>query len=271
MSAAVAAPQDAARGGAFGDVRMMLQQVRYEQLNFWRNRFAAAFTVGFSVVFLLLMAASGATQRLKAIDGVKGIQYYVAGFAAYGLMSACYSNLGIALVIRRETGLLKRLRLSPLTTWQLFGALVGNAAVVSVLQVALVVLIGRIAFHLVLPSSWMALILAVVVGVVCFTALGVAASTFVPSQESAGPIVSLVFFILLFLSGLWFPLTPGSTLAHLSSWFPIHPLILACFAPFDTRQGASPWAWHDLLTVVIWGVVGAYVAVRRFRWEPRRR
>jgi ABC-2 type transport system permease protein len=123
-----------------------------------------------------------------------------------------------------------------------------------------------------------AFVVAIVVGMLCFSALGVAMSTLVPNQDAAGPIVSIIFFVLLFLSGLWFPLKPGSGLAQFSAYFPVHHFISAVFAPFNTQRGASPntqrgaspWAWHDLLIVAIWGVVGAFVAVRRWKWSPRR-
>jgi len=83
-------------------------------------------------------------------------------------------------------------------------------------------------------------------------------------------VTSIVFFVLLFLSGLWFPIQPGSGLARISAWFPIRHFISAVFAPFDIARGASPWAWHDLLIVTIWGAAGCVIAVRRFSWAPRR-
>lgn len=265
-------PVRARRPAVLDDLIMVVRQLRYEQLNFWRNRFAALMTVVFSVVFMLFTVAStGHSARLAALGGVRALQYFVPGFAAYGVMSACYSNLGISLVVRREVGLLKRLRLSPIPTWILFSAILANAAVVSVLQVAVLLVIGRFGFGLVLPHQWLALVLAVVIGVICFSALGVGISAVVPSQESAGPIISLSFFVLLFLSGLWFPLAKGSALAKIADYFPIHHLILAFWRPFDPLPGASPWSWHDLLVVGIWGAAASIVAVRRFRWEPHRR
>ena len=90
-------------------------------------------------------------------------------------------------------------------------------------------------------------------------------------SESAGPIVSIIFFVLLFLSGVWFPLTAGSGLAKAANYFPVHHLIRATAAPCDTAPGASPYAWHDLLVVAISGAAGLVVAVRRFQWEPHRR
>ncbi len=134
----------------------------------------------------------------------------------------------------------------------------------------LLFVIGRFAYNVHLPHNYAALVLALVVGVLCFTALGVAISTVIPNQEAAGPIISIVYFVLLFLSGLWFPLKPGSSLAQISAYFPVRHLILAVFAPFELVPGASPWAWHDLLVMAIWGVGASVVALRRFRWEPRR-
>lgn len=248
---------------------MVGRQLYYEQLSFWRNPFGAFFTVGFSVIFLLLLASTGGAQKVLFLH-VKAIQYYVPGFAAYGIMSACGNTLAIALVNRRETGLLKRLRLSPLPTWVMIAALLLNALVVSVIQVVILLLVGRFGFHARLPADWVPLIVAVVIGVLCFTALGIGVSTLVPNEDSAGPMVSIAFFILLFLSGLWFPLKHSSALYQFSKYFPVEHLIAAMFAPFHLIPGTSSWAWSDLGVVAIWGVVGVVVAVRRFQFEPRR-
>jgi ABC-2 type transport system permease protein len=252
------------------DLRLVGLQVYYEQLSFWKNPFGAFFTLGFSVIFLVLLASSGGTSRISFLGGLKEIQYYVPGFAAYGVMSACFNVLSINLVFRRETGLLKRLRLSPLPTWIMLTGLFLSSLIVSVLQVLILIAIGKVAYGVVLPANDLALALALFVGALCFTAVGVAASTFVPNQDAAGPMISIVYFVLLFLSGLWYPLQPGSALAKISAWFPVRHLILAVFAPFDAQRGVSPWAWHDLLVVAIWGVAAGIIALKRFRFEPRR-
>jgi ABC-2 type transport system permease protein len=252
------------------DLQLVGKQVKYEQLSFWRNPFGAVFTVGFSVVFLVLLAASGGTARSATLGGLRQIQYLVPGFAAYGVMAASFNMLTISIVGRRETGLLKRLRLSPLPAWVMVASLFVSTFLVGAVQVVLLLGVGRIAFNVSLPHNWLAFAVAIVVGSVCFTSIGLAASTIVPNQDAAGPMVSIVFFVLLFLSGLWFPLKPGSGLAKVANYFPVRHMILATFAPFDLIHGASPWAWHDILVMAIWGVVASYVAVRRFAWSPRR-
>lgn len=253
-----------------GDLRLVAHQTRYEQLSFWLNPIGAVFTLGFSVVFLVLLGASAGGSRISYYGNIKLIQYYVPGFVAYGVMAACFNILAITLVNRREMGLLKRLRLCPVPTWVLLTAVVASAMIVAAIQIVVLLAVGRIGFGVHLPGSPGAFVVAVVVGMLSFSALGLAMSTLVPNQDAAGPIVSIVFFVLLFLSGLWFPLKPGSGLAQASSYFPVHRFINAVFAPFDLRPGASAWDWHDLAVVAVWGVAGAFVAARRWRWPPRR-
>jgi ABC-2 type transport system permease protein len=254
--------------GGLHDLRLVGRQVHYEQLSFWRNRTGAIFTVIFSVVFLLLLGASAGSSRIDFLGNIKLVQYYVPGFVAYGVMAACFSTLAISLVFRRESGLLKRLRLSPLPAWALLGAIFVSTLIVALIQVVLLLAVGRLGFGVHLPTNVPAFVLALLVGVFAFTALGVAMSTLIPTTEAAGPLTSIVFFVLLFLSGLWFPLRAGSTLARISAYFPIRHFIVAVFAPFNA-QGGSPWAWHDLGVVALWGAVACVVAARRFHWAPR--
>jgi len=252
------------------DLKLVARQVRYEQLSFWLNPVGAMFTIGFSLVFLVLLGASAGNSRISYLGNIRLIQYYVPGFVAYGIMAACFNILAITTVNRRELGLLKRVRLSPLPAWVLVTAIVVSSMIVAIIQVALLLVVGRVAFGVHGPADVPAFVLAAVVGMVSFSALGIAMSTLIPNQDAAGPIVSIVFFVLLFLSGLWFPLKPGSGLAQFSNYFPVHHLITAILVPFNRPRGASPWAWHDLLVVALWGVLGAVVAARRWQWSPRR-
>ena len=70
-------------------------------------------------------------------------------------------------------------------------------------------LVGRFGYNVHGPRDIPAFVLVVVVGMLSFTALGVGVSTLVPNADAAGPVVSLVFFILVALSGLYFPVAPA--------------------------------------------------------------
>jgi ABC-2 type transport system permease protein len=265
-----ATPTDERHSGVFYDLRLVARQVRFEQLAFWLNRLGAIFTVGFSVIFLVMLGATAGNSRISYLGNIRLIQYYVPGFVAYGVMAACFTMLAIGLVVRRETGLLKRLRLSPLPAWALLGAIFLSTMIVALVQVVILLLIGRFGYSVHFPQSVPAFLIALVVGIFSFTAMGVAMSTVIPNQEAAGPLTSTVFFVLLFLSGLWFPLQANSGLAKFSGVFPVRHILVAILASFNTMPKTSPWAWHDLLIVGIWGVGSALIGIRRFDWSPRR-
>jgi ABC-2 type transport system permease protein len=154
----------------------------------------------------------------------------------------------------------------------MLSAIFVNALIISVLQVVILLLIGRFGYHVGLPHNFLAVVVALVVGSICFTSLGIAVSTLIPNQEAAGPVTSIVFFVLLFLSGLWYPIKNGSGLAHFSSFFPVRRLIEATVYPYLASAGVPvpSWQWGDINVMAIWAVVGIVVSLRRWSWAPRR-
>ena len=140
--------------------------------------------------------------------------------------------------------------------------------IIASIQIVLVLLVGWLGYGVTGPHDVLPFIIVIVVGMLCFTALGVGVSTLVPNADSAGPIVSLVFFILIALSGLYFPVKAGSGLATFTDFFPIRHLITASVDTFNGIPGTSPW--NDLLVMALWGVAGVFVSLRRWEWSPKR-
>jgi ABC-2 type transport system permease protein len=250
------------------DLPLVARQVRFEQLSFWLNPIGALITIGFSLVFVVIFESTSGHSTVSYLGHINLGQYYLPAFAAYGVMAACFNILAITLVNRREMGLLKRLRLSPLPTWMLLAAIFINTMIVALIQVVLMLLVGRFGYGVHGPQDVATFAVVVVVGMLSFTALGVGISTVVPNADAAGPIVSLVFFILVALSGLYFPVRAGSGLATFTDYFPIRHLIVASVDTFNGIPGYSPW--RDLLVVAIWGAVGVFVSLRRWEWSPKR-
>jgi len=266
------APSAGPTTGSFrgmADLRLVRTQVHYEQLSFWLNPIGAIFTVGFSTVFLLIFEATSGRTRIGSLGGLKLIQYYVPGFIAYGVMSSCFSILSIVIVNRREMGLLKRLRLSPAPTWILMSAVLVSTMIICLIQIVLMLVVGR-GFGVHGPADWGAFVVTLLVGMAAFTALGMGVSTLIPNADAAGPVVNIVFFIVLAFSGLYYPIPPGSTLARITDYLPVRRLIVSLQDSFNNIPHTSSWAWHNLLVIAVWGVAGAYLALRRWQWSPRR-
>src|SRR5262249_22433551 len=106
---------------------LVIHQVRYEQLSFWRNPQSAIFTFVFPVVFVTIMVAvSGGGGRGCSCGGLWARHSYVPPIAALCVLASCYGQLAVALAARRQNGILKRVRATPLPAWAYFAGLLAH-------------------------------------------------------------------------------------------------------------------------------------------------
>ena len=143
-------------------LRLLAHQVRYEQLSFWRNPQSAVFTFIFPVVFVVIMGALfGGIGKSSYFGGLSALQYYVPTIAALSVLGSCYGQLAVALAARRQAGILKRIRATPLPAWTYFAGLLAHCVLVSVIDIALIVGVGRL-YGVPFPSHWLAITLTLV-------------------------------------------------------------------------------------------------------------
>ena len=252
-------------------MKLLWWQVRYEQKAFWRNPARAVFTFAFPLMFLVIFSSLNSGDTIDFLGGLAYNQYFIPAIIAFGIMSATYSELAITVSMRRQSGQLKRSRTTPLPAWAVLAALLLNSAVIAALITALTTGLGMLAYDVTFPGHYVALALALTVGAMTFSALGIMVATFVPNADAAPPVVNAVFFPILFLSGTFFPVRPDSTVAHIANVFPARHFNLAVFDAFDPRAAhglAHGFAWNHLAVMLVWGVAAGVIAVRRFRWEP---
>jgi len=247
------------------DLALLGHQVRYEQLSFWRNPQSAFFTFIFPVVMIVVFGALFRNVgKSSYFYGLSALQYYVPTITAISVLSSCYGQLAIVLSSRRQNGILKRVRATPLPAWAYFLGLLAHCVMVSVADVALIVAIGRL-FGVPLPAQWLALVVTLVLGAASFCALGVGVASLIRNSEAAPAVVQLVLFPLMFISGTYTPIH-SDLLNRVSGALPIRPFNEALLGSFAGHAGLD---WRNLGVLLAWGAVGTVVAVSRFRWDPR--
>jgi ABC-2 type transport system permease protein len=247
------------------DLRLLAHQVGYEQLSFWRNPQSAIFTFIFPVLFVAIMGALfGSVGKSSYFGGLSALQYYVPTIGALSVLGSCYGQLAVALAARRQAGILKRVRATPLPAWAYFAGLLAHCVLVSVIDIALIVGVGRL-YGVPFPSHWLAIALTLVLGAASFCALGVAVASVISNAEAAPAVAQLVLFPLMFISGTYMPIH-SALLNRISGWLPVRPFNEALTGPFAQHTGAD---WGHLAVLAAWGGLGAIVAIRRFRWDPR--
>ena len=55
-------------------------------------------------------------------------------------------------------------------------------------------------------------------------------------------------------------------LNRISGALPVRPFNQALLGPFAQHTGFD---WHNLAILAAWGAAGAFIAIGRFRWNPR--
>ena len=93
-------------------VRLFLHELRTEQVLFWRNREAAFFTFLLPVIFFLVFGSIYGKSVITK-EHIKAAPFLQAGMIGYGVASTAFAGLAITMVIRRESGVLKRIRATP--------------------------------------------------------------------------------------------------------------------------------------------------------------
>ncbi len=236
------------------------RQYRLERKMFWRNPSAAFFNF---VLPLLFLAAGGAILSGSQSD----LNKLLPAIAAMSVMATTFTALAYNIVFLRERGVLKRIRGTPLPTLSYFGGVAANAVTNCAIQIAIVLVAGRVVFGIGWPQDWPELIVFVLAGVVSLAALGVAFAHAIPNFESTAAYVNAVFLPVVFVSFYVFDSAsaPGF-LRSIAEALPLQPLIEGLSGAMVTGKGLSDNL--DALAVIgLWAAFGVYLAVRGFSWE----
>ena len=255
------------------DPGLLLRQVVYTNRTFWRNPASAFFTFVFPLLFLVIFTTLlGNGETRIGGDVIRLSTYYVAAQGAFGLISACFTNIALVIVFARDGGVLKRMRGTPLPPWVYLTARVIHATIIALILVAITVGFGAVFYDASVPTG-VALgqfIATLLVGAACFSALGLAVSGPIPNADAGPPIVNAIILPLLFLSGVFIPFDEDTAawVEVVGNVFPVRHLVDAMR---DSYLGfTDSFAWSDLGVMAIWAIVGVVVAARTFRWEPQR-
>ena len=246
-------------------MKIFLHELRYQQIVFWRSREAAVFIFIFPLLLFLLLSS----VYTGKIYGVPAPEALLAALLGYGCANTAFAGLAIQLVVRRESGILKRLRSTPLSATTYIAALLTSTLIVFALQVIALFVLGRLLHHTPFPHALGSLVVAVVIGAAVFAAIGVATSSLIRSAEGSSAVVNFILLPSAFLTGAFGPTEHYPRfLRAIGDVLPLKYFVDIVNAVYLHKHAI--WTKGAALGVLAaWGATALVVAAFKFRWEPR--
>lgn len=239
--------------------------LRTELRLFLREPVTLFWGIAFPVILLAIVGAVPSSREPEAdFGGLRFVDVYLPVMLAFVLAMLSLSALPSLLAGYREQGVLRRLSTTPVPPSRVLAAQLAIHAGVAVLAMALLLVVGRVAFDVALPQQPLGFLIAVVLATTSVLAIGLFAAALAPTTKIANGIGMLLFFPMMFFAGLWLPRDAmPSSLAQISD---ATPLGAAVQALQDSTQGDWPSLLH-LGVMAAWAIALGVAATRLFRWE----
>ena len=197
--------------------------------------------------------------------------WLIPGIAAMAIMQTGLFTVVFTLVRFKSQGVLRRLKATPIGASHFLAGQLTTKAIVVVLQTYVLVIVGAIVLGVSVGNgrvgAWFDLTVLALLGGALFIALGLAVSGWAKNEETAAPVANIITMPMMFLSGVFFPLSVMPD--WLTKWSQFLPLTyLADGMRAITVEGASiATLGNELIGLGVWIVIAFAIAIKMFRWE----
>jgi ABC-2 type transport system permease protein len=234
---------------------------------FLREPLTAVFSFAFPILVLLVLGGvfgNTPDPTGKVWGGVGPMDYLVPGFLGLVMASIGFISLPIHLATYRERGILRRFRASSVSPWALLASQLCIGAVIAVVGSAAILALGMGIDGAHGPASPTGVLVAFVVCLVAFVAVGLFLGAVVPTAQAAQAVGIVLFFVSEMTAGVGPPreVLP-QTMQQVALALPLTHVAIALQDPWIGRGSNLV----ELGIVAGLAVVVAGLAYRSFRWE----
>lgn len=239
---------------------LLLNQVTYQLRLLSRSTRSLFAGILLPVLVLLMHGNHSATAGAQLA--------LVAGLSALGVISSAFVTHANTLVIGRETGVLRRWRMTPLPSSCYFAGKIVATVLVADASALVTVLVAALTGVPVTVAGALQMLIPMTVGALTWASLGTAVSAFIPTATAAYPLLTVTYLPVALMSGALGPGSQPTWMGTLAGYLPARPLILA-----GTGALRHPGSWPVLSleqagVLLAWLVVGLTAALLTFRWNP---
>ena len=230
-------------------------------LGYARSRTAIYWSLAFPLFFLFIFGYVFGRGKTADID------YLMPGLLTITTISGSFFGVAMRIVTERETGVLRRLRLTPVPALAVVAAHALTALTVLLASLAVQVTVARLAFHFTVKGSPLGLFAVLAMGGLALIPIGLVAGSVARDSKTAPAITNFLFFPMMFLSGAAIPF------AFLPEWMQRLARLVPTTYLVESLQGIIVRGVHvfelgtPFVMLALTSLIGLALNGLLFRWE----
>jgi len=241
------------------DMLLDLNKQRY-----WINDTSAN---GYILERLLTDSTSGFAREQVSGDEIRYVDWLIPGILGMNIMFSSLFGVGYVIVRYRKNGVLKRLKATPLTSFEFLAAQILSRLWLIVLLSMLVYLGTDLVVGFRMFGSYLNLLLVLILGTFCMISLSLIVAARMANEEAANGLLNLISWPMMMLSGVWFSLEGSPAIVQgLAQALPLTHVISAARAIMIDGADLSAISIH-LLVLGIMSVIFLAIGAYSFKWE----
>ncbi len=256
------------------DPQQALVKVERHQLDMLVDRSDRRFWINDSspkgyVLERVLGGSGGGDYVKQAVRGqeIRYVDWVLPGVLGMNMMFSALFGVGYVIVRYRKSGMLKRLKATPLTAFEFLAAQVASRLWLILIITALVYVGTDLVVDFRTSGSFLDLFVVFSLGAISLISLSLVVASRTASEELAGGLLNLFSWPMMFLSGVWFSLEGGHPLVQQAAQLlPLTHVVDAARAIMVDGAGLVE-VWPQLLVLGISAGVFLALGSWLFRWE----
>lgn len=206
-------------------------------------------------------------QKPTKTANLTSFDYVFSGLLGFTILSLGIFGMANGFPVDKKSGILRRLRATPLRSSQLILATALQYLVIGVISLAMMFAVGILVFDFNMRGDYLNFALFSLVSIILMFGFGLAIGGWAKNENQSAPLSNLVAFPMMFLSGTFFPrfLMPD-WLQNLTAYIPLTPVVDGL--RYILTEGRTVLSLGTELAIIgVWVIVIYGIAIRFFRWE----
>jgi len=198
---------------------------------------------------------------------IRYIDWVIPGILSMNMMFSALFGVGFVIVRYRKNGMLKRLKATPVTAFEYLSAQVASR-ILMIMVVTIFVFYGTNFFvDFVMNGSHFNLFLVFALGALSMISLGLVIAARITSEETAGGMLNLFSWPMMFFSGVWFSLEGAAPIMQsIAEVFPLTHVTASARAIMIDGAGLADISYHLFILLgqsIVFLLFGAWY----FKWD----